>query len=128
MSIQFIQQSQYLESERSFELVDPDSMTIPNQDISAREILIKFNNGTLPNISKIPIYELDNNSDDFDAVDPTKSPDYDLVDAQEGLSTIEQKLAQNTQQNTPETNIPAEEKETQKGSAANDLGDDDDKG
>lgn len=74
--------------------MDQESMTIPNQSYSVREILQRFQAGTLANISKPIYYELEDDSDDFDNVDITQSPDFDLVDAENYLHAINSKLSE----------------------------------
>lgn len=53
------------------------SLTLPSQAYTVNELLIRFQNGTLPNISQNPYY--DENAT-FDSFDKTQAPDYDLAD------------------------------------------------
>lgn len=73
-----IRQRQYVESKRSFEVIDGDSETVPNQAFTVTEVLQKFQAGTLPNISKKIYFE---ENTDFDNINPTEAPDFDLADA-----------------------------------------------
>lgn len=58
------------------------SETVPNQTFTIQEIITRFTGGIMPNISrKIEFDQEDLREENFDAIDPTRRPDYDLVDA-----------------------------------------------
>lgn len=73
-----IRQLNYYETEQSFEKHEGESETVPNQAFTVTEVLQKFQAGTLPNISKKIYFE---ENADFDNINPTESPDFDLADA-----------------------------------------------
>lgn len=74
---QIIQTSQNYEyTDHAGEKLSGNSMTIPDESYTIREILEKFTMGyDIPR--KHPQYS---NTDDFDDVDPTAAPDFDLAD------------------------------------------------
>ncbi|MEM3318415.1 MAG: hypothetical protein QXT80_02585, partial [Thermoplasmatales archaeon] len=64
------------------EINNSPSETIEGQSLTINEILIKFTQGTLPNIGLDNYYDTDQNEDiDFDSYDPTLDPAFDLADA-----------------------------------------------
>ena len=71
-------------------------------------MLLRFNNGTLPNIVQ-PVYYDDN--EDFDNIDPTLNPAFDIVDAENILNDIKNNLERekNKIQNSPEIKSKIEE-------------------
>lgn len=77
-----------------------ETETVPNQAFTVKEVLLRFNNGTLPNIVQ-PVYYDD--TDDYDNIDPTQNPAFDMVDAENILKQInnnkkerEEKITQNS--------------------------------
>lgn len=76
---------EYNHTENSGELNTMESETIPNQAYTVKEVLLRFNNGTLPNIVQ-PVYYDD--TEDFDNIDPTLDPAFDIVDAEIILKQI----------------------------------------
>lgn len=86
MKLIFKSQYQYEVTESSFEPTSElDSETIPEQSLSVNEVIQRFQNGTLDDIAKQPIFD---NYDDFDAYDITLLPDFDIVDAHQMLDEI----------------------------------------
>lgn len=85
-----------------------NSETVPGQAYTVTEVLLRFNNGTLPNIVQ-PVYYDDN--EDFDNIDPTLNPAFDLVDAENILNDIKNNLERekNKIQNSPEIKSKIEE-------------------
>lgn len=59
------------------EINNSPSETVQGQSLSVNEILIKFTQGTLGDIVHDHYYDEDPN---FDDIDPTLSPDFDLSD------------------------------------------------
>ena len=55
-----------------------ESETIPDQSYSIEEIITRFTGGIMPTVNNRVFYDDD---PDFDSIDPTMRPDYDLVDA-----------------------------------------------
>lgn len=90
-----------------------ESETVPNQAYTVSEVLLRFSQGTLPNIDQ-PLYHDD--TDDFDNIDPTLDPAFDLVDAENILNDInnnQKEREKNNQQNSPETKTKIENKNEQ---------------
>lgn len=82
----------YTEDPNSIEKHTGLSETIEGQSQPIREILVKFQRGTLEMDIQMPVYY--DNIDDFNATDPTLRPDYDIVDAQNDLITLRQQIAE----------------------------------
>ena len=61
-----------------YEKVIGESETIPDQSYSIQEIITRFTGGIMPTVNNRVFYDDD---PDFDSIDPTMRPDYDLVDA-----------------------------------------------
>ena len=57
--------------------LDTVSETVPNQSMTIKEIMLKSINGQPPLVAKNVFYD---GEDDFDAVNPTLAPDFDLSD------------------------------------------------
>lgn len=57
--------------------LDTKSETVPNQSMTIKEIMLKSINGQPPLVSKNVFYD---GEEDFDAVNPTTAPDFDLSD------------------------------------------------
>lgn len=76
---------EYNHTEHLGEINTAESETIPNQAFTVKEVLLRFNQGTLPNIVQ-PVYYDD--TDDFDNIDPTLNPAFDMVDADNILNEI----------------------------------------
>lgn len=60
------------------EKVIGESETIPDQSYTIEEIITRFTGGIVPTANNMLFYDDD---PDFDSIDPTMRPDYDLVDA-----------------------------------------------
>ena len=59
-----------------------ESETVPNQTYTIQEIITRFTGGIMPNVNRQIEFDQEDLSDEnFDAIDPTRRPDYDLVDA-----------------------------------------------
>lgn len=82
----------YTEDPNSIEKHEGISETIEGQSQPIREILVKFQKGTLEMDIQMPVYY--DNIEDFNATDPTLSPDYDIVDAQNDLTKLRQQIAE----------------------------------
>lgn len=82
----------YTEDPNSIEKHTGLSETIEGQSQPIREILVKFQRGTLEMDIQMPVYY--DNIDDFNAVDPTLRPDYDIVDAHNDLINLRQQIAE----------------------------------
>ena len=111
---------EYNHKENPGELNTAESETVPNQAFTVREVLLRFNNGTLPNIVQ-PVYYDD--TEDYDNIDPTQNPAFDLVDAENILNEIknnQQEREKNKSQNSPETKGKIESNNEQKHDELND--------
>lgn len=96
------------------EIIDEVSETIEGQAYNVKDILVKFTQGTLPNIG-IPVHW--DGDPDFDSIDPTLSPEFDLSDTdniQERIDLLNREILSQespTQDNTGsylETDSPQE--------------------
>lgn len=72
------------------EKVDPVSMTVPNETYSLRQIVEKFSREYPKNMLRTGYFDT-NDEYDFDDIDPTRSGDFDLVDALELKGKIQEK-------------------------------------
>ena len=93
---------EYNHKENPGEINTLESVTVPNQAFTVKEVLLRFNNGTLPNIVQ-PVYYDD--TDDYDNIDPTQNPAFDLVDAENILNEIKNNQQEREKikiQNSPE--------------------------
>lgn len=82
----------YTEDPNSIEKHTGLSETIEGQSQPIRDIIVKFQRGTLEMDIQMPVYY--DNIDDFNAVDPTLRPDYDITDAQSDLIALRQTIAE----------------------------------
>ena len=101
---------EYNHKENQGEINFTESETVPNQAFTVSEILLRFSQGTLPNIAQ-PVYYDD--MDDFDNIDPIQNPAFDLVDAENILNEINNNLKErekNKQQNSPDKKSKIENK------------------
>ena len=94
---------EYNYKENPGEINTLQSETVPNQAFTVTEVLLRFSQGTLPNIVQ-PVYYDD--TDDFDNIDPTLDPAFDMVDADNILNQIENNKKEREEkklnQNSPE--------------------------
>lgn len=67
-----------------------DSLTVPNDAYSIRDLMERFVKGIPPQIAKLPRFA---DMADFDNVDPTFDPAFDIVDAYHELEQIEARKA-----------------------------------
>lgn len=75
-----IRQMEYISKDGEINTMPSD--TIEGQSLTVNEILIKFTQGTIPNIAFDNYYDSDQNEDiDFDSYDITLNPAFDLADA-----------------------------------------------
>lgn len=59
-----------------------ESETVPNQTFTIPEIITRFTGGIMTNVNlNVEFDQEDLREENFDAIDPTRRPDYDLVDA-----------------------------------------------
>lgn len=103
----------YKENEGEINL--SESETVPNQAFTVKEVLLRFNNGTLPNIVQPVFYD---DTEDFDNIDPTLNPAFDMVDAENILKQINNNKKEREElkikQNSPEQKPKIENKNEQK--------------
>lgn len=79
-------------SETDFEKVDPISLTIPNETYSLRDIVEKFSREYPKHLLRMGYSdEIDETDPDFDDVDLTRVPGFDLVDAYEMMEDYKSK-------------------------------------
>ena len=91
------------------EKVTGESETIPEQSYSIEEIITRFTGGIMPTVNNRVFYDDD---PDFDSVDPTMRPDYDLVDALADMDALSKQFeARKKEDDTP---AELEQPETQK--------------
>ena len=106
---------EYNYKENVGEINTQESETVPNQAYTVKEVLLKFSQGTLPNIVQ-PVYYDD--TEDFDNIDPTHNPAFDLVDAENILKEInnnkKEREEKKLNQNSPELKTKIENKNEQK--------------
>lgn len=74
-----------------YDKIDPISITIPNETYSLREIVEKFSKSYPTNLQRNGYYD---DTEDFDDIDVTRQPDFDLVDAMELKNALKQKTVQ----------------------------------
>lgn len=69
------------------------SETVDGQSLTIKEVLIRYNNGTLPDISQSTYYEIEDPDDDqsFEMIDETLDPAYDITDAHKKLEELKYK-------------------------------------
>ena len=88
------------------------SETVPNQTFTIQEIITRFTGGIMPNVNrKISYDQEDLREENFDAIDPTRRPDYDLVDAIYDIENLterflERKREAETEENKSPETIP----------------------
>lgn len=106
--------SNYIRVEKGiFEKNDGSSATVPDQSFTIRQLFDRYSMGMLPNIGRDPIYDDEEN---FDNYDRTNDPDFDLADATERLQQLSENLRLNkelqnnkkAQTNAPETLLKSE--------------------
>lgn len=68
-----------------YETIIGESETIPDQSYSIAEIITRFTGGIMPTVNNRVFYDDD---PDFDSIDPTMRPDYDLVDALDDMDAL----------------------------------------
>ena len=67
----------------------PPSLTIPDQSLTIREIIDRFSRGQDLNVMHSVYYDGEEGEVDFDYIDPTLDPAYDLSDVTADLQRIE---------------------------------------
>lgn len=102
---------EYNHKENPGEINTTESETIPNQAFTVTEVLLRFSQGTLPNIQQ-PVYYDD--TDDFDNIDPTQNPAFDLVDAENILKEINHNKQERYKESLKQTEVKEEQKKEQK--------------
>lgn len=106
---------EYNYKENKGEVNTLQSETIPNQAFTVTEVLLRFSQGTLPNIVQ-PVYYDD--TEDFDNIDPTLNPAFDFVDADNILREIDNNKKEREElkikQNSPEIKSQIESKKEHK--------------
>ena len=80
--------------EISCEKLDYETVcTVPDESLTIRQILDRFQKGLPVDGGQPYYYETDVNHDAEDIIDPTQRPDYDIVDAHNDLAEINEKRA-----------------------------------
>jgi hypothetical protein len=88
------------------EKVIGESETIPDQSYSIEEIISRFTGGIMPTVNNRIFYDDD---PDFDSIDPTMRPDYDLVDALSDMDALSRQFeARKKEDNEPALPEPPE--------------------
>ncbi len=67
-----------------------ESVTVPDDSYTIKELILRFNSGCMPAIGRNVIYDDD---PDFECIDPTCSPDFDLVDHSELTARLSSDIA-----------------------------------
>ena len=81
-------------AEVSCENLDYETIcTVPDESLTIRQILDRFQKGLPVDGGQQFYYETDFNHDAEDIIDPTQRPDYDIVDAHNDLAEINEKRA-----------------------------------
>lgn len=75
---------------KGMEHPEGDSLTVPNDAYSIRDLMERFVKGIPPQIAKLPRFA---DMADFDNIDPTFDPAFDIVDAYNELNQIEARRA-----------------------------------
>lgn len=70
--------------------VEP-SVTIPDEAYSIQELFERYANGCMPDILRNPVFQGDDNLN-FDDYDAMEDGDFDLVDAQEQLNELNDRI------------------------------------
>lgn len=100
-------------SNSDFEKVDPVSITVPNEAYSLKDIIDKFSREYPKNLLRNGYFDQEFDGEDFEDIDPTRQPDFDLVDAYELREQINEKKKPVKQvKNSPE--LDQVENESQK--------------
>lgn len=87
-----INQLTYKTSDKSCEKLDfTTRITVPDDALSIRDILKRFQNG-IPVESQQVYFETDDSYDEDDVIDPTQDPSYDMVDAFEHAEALAEKV------------------------------------
>lgn len=92
-----------------YEKVIGESETIPDQSYSIEEIITRFTGGIMPTVNNRVFYDDD---PDFDSIDPTMSPDYDLVDALADMDALSKQFEARKKEDDQPAEL--EQPETQK--------------
>ena len=81
------------------------SETVPNQTFTIQEIITRFTGGIMPNVNrKIEFDQEDPRDENFDAIDPTRRPDYDLVDAIYDIENLTERFLERKREAESEAN------------------------
>jgi len=83
-----------------YETIRGKSMTLPDQSLTIQEILTRFSRGLPIGVGKEPIWNEDD--PDFDDDDMTRTPGFDIVDAENFINEIELKKPRKKAENKPD--------------------------
>jgi len=86
-------------------------VTVPDEAISVRDLLVRYSTGIAPAISRQTYYDSDTGDVGFDDIDPTDSPDFDLADV---TALGEEILINNKVRNVTTINDDATKPDTEK--------------
>ena len=82
-----------------------ESETVPNQTFTIQEIITRFTGGIMPNVNrKIEFDQEDLREENFNAIDPTRRPDYDLVDAIYDIEALTERFQERKREAETEVN------------------------
>lgn len=82
-----------------------ESETVPNQTYTIQEIITRFTGGIMPNVNRqIEFDQEDLREENFDAIDPTRRPDYDLVDAIYDIENLTERFLERKREAETEVN------------------------
>lgn len=81
------------------------SETVPNQTFTIQEIITRFTGGIMPNVNRKIEYDQEDLKDpNFDLIDPTRRPDYDLVDAIYDIEALTERFQERKREAESEAN------------------------
>ena len=82
-----------------------ESETVPNQTFTIQEIITRFTGGIMPNVNRhIEFDQEDLREENFDAIDLTRRPDYDLVDAIYDIENLTERFLERKREAETEVN------------------------
>lgn len=88
--------------QQKVETITKPTRTVPDEATSIREILMRYSQG-YEYVRKNSIYD---NPEDFDEVDPTRLPDFDLSDAHTQLTEIADRVRTAERKPKPKADEP----------------------
>lgn len=97
----------YSETEMSFEPVIGESVTVPDQSYTIRDLLERFASGTMPPVGQDGYYDDPTDVENW-ITDPTLKPDFDLADYTSETLKLQEQRFLSQQQVSEEIAQPSE--------------------